>query len=179
MSAVDYKAFFVPIVQSVMAGIVLAILFFAWRELVLTPEPAIGGPWYCVTRTTQSDFSNYLGLELGWRIVLLQNGNNVSGSSEKVWEFGRGPIRPSMIDRGEVDGFLQYNYLFASRLSMHQEITPANNRVTSQSFDLRVLGDRLHGTFYWTAADQYGDVGCQREPIIIWGDEELRDHLLR
>ena len=45
-------------------------------------------------------------------------------------------------------------------------------------FDLRVLGEGLlRGTFYWTSANQGGELACQREPID-WSSEEIREQLL-
>ena len=107
------------VAPSITAGVILALMFFAWREFVF-PVPTVGGPWYCLMQTTHTDLSNYDGLFLGWRVVLAQSDTGIAGSTEKVWEHGRGRLAGNKIHRGDVGGFLQYNYLG------HVEAVPAH-----------------------------------------------------
>ncbi|MCY4600258.1 MAG: hypothetical protein OXF27_10105 [Acidobacteria bacterium] len=172
----ESASFAVTVAHSIAAGVILALMFFAWREFVF-PVPTVSGPWYCLTQTTNSDLSDYEDLFLGWRVVLAQSDAGIAGSSEKVWEHGRGRLVGDQIDRGDVGGFLQYNYLATSRLSVHVDIIPRHTRASTAFYDLRVLGDGLRGTFYWTSANQRGELVCQRE-LIDWNNEHVREQLL-
>ncbi|MCY4662710.1 MAG: hypothetical protein OXF93_23345 [Acidobacteria bacterium] len=163
---------------------ILALMFFAWRALVF-PVPTVGGAWYCLTIPKYSTNSDFYGQFLGWRVVLAQSDRGIGGSSEKIWE-GKGEtdkgrnrvLTGDEIDRGEIEGgSLQYNYFSTSRLSLHAVIDPKHSaRKTTWYLDLDV-GDQdwsifrrpdpqtLHGTYYWTSADQRGDALCRRKRV--------------
>ena len=79
-----WSEFTVAVARSIIAGVILALMFFAWRELVF-PVPTVGGPWYCLTQTTRTDLSSYEGLFLGWRVVWRRAIPASPGPSEKVW----------------------------------------------------------------------------------------------
>lgn len=179
-----------PLVSTVIAGLLLAVIFFVWRAFIF-PVPTVGGAWYCLTVPAFTTFSAYEGQFLGWRVVLAQSDGGIGGSSEKIWE-GRGltgagrnrMLESSEIDRGEIEGgSLQYRYFSASELSLHAVIAPVGNvRTSTWYLDLQV-GDRewpvfrrtqpqtLRGRYYWTAADQRGDVLCRRERVQ-WSSRE-------
>ena len=167
--ASESGSFAVAVARSITAGVILALMFFWCREFLFA-VPTVGGPWYCVTQTTHTDYGPYKDLLLGWRVVLVQSDRGIAGSAEKVWEHGRGRLVDHQIDRGDLGGFLQHNYLATSRLSLHVDIAPQGTRESTAFYDLRVLGDGLRGSFYWTSANQRGDLACQREPID-WSDE--------
>lgn len=152
------------VLQSVVAGVILVAALFLLREFVFVP-PTIAGPWYCLTQTTDSTLTSNRKNVLGWRVVL---GGDSSASSEKVWEDDVGVYDDDAIDRGNGSTSLRYNYLIRSRISLYQEIDPANPR-TRESTIVYILSvvddDALRGTFDWTAANQSGNVICQREQV--------------
>ena len=179
MSTVGVKAFVVATTHSVAAGLILALLFFSWREIVF-PVPTVGGPWYCLTKTETTDTQPYRKLEVGWRVILSQNDRGIAGSSEKVWTLYQGYFSGIEIDRGDVVGFLQYNYLATTRLSLHHDIASQITRNSTLFLDLRVpsrSNEKLRGNFYWTAANQRGEVACSRRQID-WENEKDRGLLL-
>lgn len=161
--------------RSVVAGVVLAFLFFAWREWV-APLPALTGTWYCVTFTkTDTDGipDSYEEMLLGWDTMLLQSGTAMSGSAEKDYEISSSAEGQTDRDRGQIEGFLQSNQLSADRLLLHMIVTPQaddsqaesgqGDRQSTLSYDLIIRGKKLEGEFAWTVAGQRGRAVCARE----------------
>ena len=165
--------FLKAVAQSVIAGLILALTFFLWRE-VMFPVPTVGGPWHCLTQTTSG---RYQGLHVGWRLVLAQSDRALVGSIEKIWD-NRGRLSGKAIHPGSGAGFLQYNYITTSRFSLNLDLRPRDGTRPSTIFiDLPTSRNLMRGTFYWTAADSIGVIACQREPINL-EDEKIRAWLL-
>ena len=155
------------VVSSLAAGLILAVLFFMWREYVVQN---IDGTWYCMTKTTENSvIDSYTGMRLGWQLSLAANSNgSVSGATEKTWEWpSRGKLTGKDIDPGRLGGSLRYNLFFTSQLSLLIDLVPRREGVRpSIMFQyLEVHGDELRGSFFWSVDSQQGPVKCRRERV--------------
>ena len=162
------------VVSSLAAGLILAVLFFMWRELVVQN---VDGTWYCMTKTTENSvIGSYAGMRLGWQLSLAANSNgSVSGATEKTWEWpDRGKLTGTDIDPGRLGGSLRYNLLFTSQLSLLIDLVPRRKETRpSIMFQyLEVHGDELRGNFFWSVDSQQGPVKCRRERVD-WNADDL------
>lgn len=188
MAKYDVRSFVVNVLTTVTAGLILALALFCIREFAIS-VPVVDGPWHCLTKTTETDYSGYKNMLLGWRMVLTQsNGTGVEATVEKMWEHNRGLLEGVSIHRGRGSGFIRHNFVTESKLLLQQEISPKNTRQSSIIFDMNGFGRslfdnmqeserNLNGSFYWTVANQEGVVACQRERPD-WDREEDRRALL-
>ena len=162
------------VVSSLVAGLILGVAFFMWREFVV---PNVDGTWYCMTKTTEtSAFDSYTGMRLGWHLSLSASSNgSVSGATEKTWEWpDRGKLQGKAIDPGRLGGSLRYNLFLTSQLSLLIDLVPDRKGIRpSVMFQtLEVHGDELRGSFFWSVDSQQGFVKCRRERVD-WNADDL------
>jgi hypothetical protein len=113
-----------------------------------------------MTNTIRStNYEDYKGLRLGYRVQLEQDGDRIVGRGQKWSENGRtlpASARTPLTVTGTVDG-----------RGVHLEFTERGaKRTTNGSFSWTLSADRtaLRGTFRSTAADTSGSSLARRMP---------------
>ena len=164
-SACVLKTVAINLISAVMAGLVLALLFFLTKERIF-PLPEIVGRWHFEMHTENTAYGRYQGMRLRYVAMLWREGNVVHGTVEKIHERSSagkieyvGPDRT----RGEVSGYIEKNYLGRDRLFLH--IVEGGTTRDSTCFHELTLTSRhcMDGRFESTIADQGGSVSWQRE----------------
>jgi multidrug efflux pump subunit AcrA (membrane-fusion protein) len=118
----------------------------------------LSGWWELTNRIQATDYKNYVGLRLGYRIKLEQDGNRITGRGQKWAEDGRsvaGSARSPIRVSGTIDGD-----------TLTLEFTEQGaRRSSSGSFKLR-LSDRttLRGSFSSNVAGTSGSTLARRMP---------------
>ena len=115
--------------QSVLSGVVLAILFFASKE-IWAPLPSVAGRWTVEMHTTKTDYRPYQDMIVKYVAILWREGANIKGTIEKVAEIIATDTTTYVGDqrtRGEIEGHIHKLYLSKDRLALHiiEEGNPA------------------------------------------------------
>jgi membrane peptidoglycan carboxypeptidase len=115
------------------------------------PVDDLSGWWELSNQIQETNYEAYLGLRLGYRLHLEQDGNHITGRGQKWSEDGRSvPAggRTPLTVRGTVEGG-----------TVHLDFTEHGaKRSTSGSFEWRLApdGSTLRGSFWSTAAATRG-----------------------
>jgi penicillin-binding protein 1A len=119
----------------------------------------LSGWWELTNRIQSTDFRDYIGLRLGYRIKLEQDGSRITGSGQKQSEDGRalsGAARSPIRVSGTIDGD-----------TLTLEFTEQGARRSSGGgFTLRLSADRtaLRGSFWSDVAGTRGSTLARRMP---------------
>ena len=150
--------------QSVVSGVILALLFFAAREIWL-PLPSVTGRWTLEMRTTQTTYRPYEDMTVRYVAILWREGPVIKGTIEKtsdVTSAGEEIYTAESRTRGDIEGYIHKLYFSKDRITMHI-VEHGELRQFTHFHDLTVENsDRMAGTFIATAADSEGEVTWQR-----------------
>ena len=159
------KTFLLSIASTVFSGIVLAFIFFFFREKVFS-LPNISGIWNIRSETNTTEYNPYQNLELRFVAMLCCGGSRISGTIEKVYEkssTGKISYTGKNRTRGEIDGFVEKRYFSKDRVKLHI-IEHGQKRDSTMYHELIVeRNGQMKGSFSSTAADSKGDVTWQRD----------------
>jgi penicillin-binding protein 1A len=120
-------------------------------DALAEPADDLSGWWELTNRIEETDYAAFLGLRLGYRLQLEQDGNRITGRGQKWTEDGRtlpAGGRTPLTVRGTVEGETVY-----------LEFTEQGaRRSTHGSFEWRIArdGSTLRGSFTSTAAATRG-----------------------
>ena len=166
------STFIVNALSSIVAGVVLASLFFILRERI-DPLSYIAGEWHCERATETTTQAAYNYRKIRYKVVLLQREDTIQGTIETVLDHsydrtvflsGRDRIR------GEIEGYLDDNFwLFGKdRLFLHG--TENNNGQKATHFYEMCIEPRgvMAGRFRSTMAEQSGKMECRRVTFGSW-----------
>jgi penicillin-binding protein 1A len=121
------------------------------------PASDLSGWWELTNRIDETNYQQYKGLRLGYRIQLEQDGNRITGRGQKWTEDGRsvGARTPISVS-GTIDG----------RTVTLNFTEHGARRSTSGGFSWTLSADRtaLRGSFWSTAADTRGRSTAVRMP---------------
>lgn len=114
------------VVGNVLSGILLAVIFFFFKERVFC-IPKIGGILYLKQITEETAYNPYKGMELQYMLSIRLEGNKVYGSAEKIYEDASiGKRRQHIIHYqgrfrtlSELEGIIEKKYLGRDRLIIH------------------------------------------------------------
>ena len=110
----------------------------------------IAGDWIMTNTVERSSVPRFRGLELGFRVVLAQDGTKVEGRAEKWWE-NTIALAPSQRTPLTISGVLKGSKVQGTF------IEAGSTRETQSTFNWSVESeDKLVGTFRSTAADSEG-----------------------
>lgn len=160
------KAFLVllRIAQSVVSGILLALLFFFAREEWF-PLPSVAGRWAVEMHTTDTSYRPYEGMRVQYVAILWREGSIIKGTIEKISETtstGTHTYTAEDRTRGEIEGFIHKLYFSKDRITVHI-IEQGERRQFTHFHDVTVQRpDSMAGTFIATSADSQGDVTWRR-----------------
>ena len=164
----DFYTQFLPnIAATIIGGIFLTAFFFYLKECIF-PYPNISGVWEAKEVTGDTSHSLYKGMEVVYKIVLLQDGGKFFGSGERDREnsiknstmpySGAGRIRIT------IEGVIDKKYFGATVVNLHW--VEDGSRETSTVHRLSLSGSNencnLFGSFYKTAANASGVVSWTR-----------------
>lgn len=161
--------FILTIVGTVGGGILLTFILFLLNEFVFTRRN-ITGVWIIKTEILESSFNPYLHLRNEYHLNLLQKGNELIGTGEKLKDISnKREIRFAHSKRPtiSIEGYYDRKYLGKSKLYL-QVLEQGSSRETRAMYILKFEKvDRLEGTFSSTAADSRGIVEIERSPKPI------------
>lgn len=150
--------------QSLISGVVLAILFFVAREIWF-PLPSIAGRWTVEMHTTKTAYRPYENMRVQYVAILWREGSIVKGTVEKTSEVtsaGTTTYTAEQRTRGEVEGYIHKLYFSKDRIAVNV-IEQGELRQFTHYHDLVVeRQDSMAGTFIATSADSEGDVTWRR-----------------
>jgi penicillin-binding protein 1A len=119
----------------------------------------LSGWWELTNRIASTNYKDFVGLRLGYRIKLEQDGNRITGSGQKWTEDGRtlgGSARSRIRVSGRIEGD-----------TMTLEFTEqGSKRASGGGFELKLSGDRstLRGDFWSDVANTRGSTLARRMP---------------
>lgn len=119
----------------------------------------LSGWWELTNRIASTNYKDFVGLRLGYRVKLEQDGNRITGSGQKWTEDGR-TLAGSARSRIRVSGRIEGN-------TMTLEFTEqGSKRASGGGFELKLSGDRstLRGDFWSDVANTRGSTLARRMP---------------
>ncbi len=156
------------VVATLIGGVVLSVAFTLWSDYVHT-VPDINGRWRFESRVDQSDYSKHRGLRVYYEVLLYQEGLQVRGSGEKIFEDFVDPQKPSRSYTGDerrlirIKGYIKNNFWPKDTLVLHY--WEDGGRRTSSTFQKLTHFDNnhMHGNFESTIANESGEVVWDRQ----------------
>lgn len=161
----NLESFSLSILSTLVSGVLLAVLFFWFREKV-APLPSITGRWYFERRTIETSLTTYEGMILRYVAMLWREGDQVRGTIEKTYEdslTGKRSYVGENRSRGQIQGYVEKNYFGKDELYLHV-IEDGHGRESTHFYELKVnSGAVMDGKFSSMVAAQSGVVKWQRE----------------
>lgn len=153
------------VVSTVVGGVILAVLFFLVREKVF-PIPDHSGRWTVISKTEETNYKPFAGMQLRYTVILRCEGSNIYGTSEKTFEQSSQGPRTYVGDdrvRGEITGVIEKRYFSKDKTKLHV-VEHGEKRESTIYYDLTVEERNLMtGKFFSTAADSKGKVEWKRD----------------
>ena len=122
--------------------------------------PNLNGAWVYEQLTTQSAYNPYIGMKLRYIVLLSINGNDVSGTAEKVWELSDegGEIEYVGKDRSTatISGHVKIKILGKHELVINLNENGHGRKYSTQHLLVVEDSNSLSGRFTSTAANQVG-----------------------
>src|SRR5665213_1608211 len=160
----NFGSFFSDFCAALTSGVVLALLFFLFREW-WHPLPSLTGHWYFETEVITSTNPDYLNLRLKYEATLWQAGPSVKGSAEKIFEHNSREAFEydnAKRTRGDLEGYIDRFYLRRNRIVLHLG-EKGRLRDSSSILDLHIEKADLVGTLQSTAAGTFAKVTWSRQ----------------
>lgn len=160
----NFDSFWVNILSTLISGVVLAVLFFWFREKIV-PLPKITGRWYLEMHTVSTTYNPFQNMILRYVVMLWREGNRVEGTVEKFYENSSNGEREFVgtdRTRGKVEGYIEKNYFGKDKLFLHV-IENGHGRESTHFYEL--VADsmtEMNGNFSSMVANQSGTVKWQR-----------------
>ena len=160
---------------TIVGGFILTILYYILGAR-LFKLPNLNGLWMFKSTYARTKYNPYRNMELIYKVHLLQEGNRVHGSAEKVFERSDKERVYAGADRQPVsiEGTVQKGYFGRSQVFLHMTLQ-GELRQSSGYALLNCRGVfskfRLEGLVSMTAGDSYGPAVCLPIPINLAVDE--------
>lgn len=153
------------IIATVISGLILTLLLFIINEFIL-PQKNLTGEWLATVVINETSYNPFRKLKLQFKIHLLQMGNQILGSGEKIKEIyidGSEKIykRKKRV-KIEISG--NYDKKYLRRCKVYFNIIEYGRKRESRStYFLKVYDSKLlKGSFNSTAADSKGTIEMKR-----------------
>jgi hypothetical protein len=149
------------IVMTVISGLIFTLILFLIKEHIL-PKKNITGEWKSTITINESSYNSYVNLGIEFRIHLLQKGNDIIGSGEKIKDLNIDGTE-TVFERSkrvsiEISGNYEKSYLKRSKVYFNI-IEKGTLRDSRSTYILVVKNSRLlKGTFKSTVADSSGKI---------------------
>ena len=152
-------------ISTILGGFFLTFLLFFFNEFVFTKKN-LSGVWKVKMKIVESSFNPYKDLLIEYQIYLIQNGNNVIGTGEKIRETNK-EKEITEYERNKrvtikIDGSFDRKYLRKSLLNLIV-VENGRQRESRASYNLKVKNSkRMVGSFKGTAADAIGNLTFEK-----------------
>lgn len=154
--------FWPSLLSTVLGGFALSTIFF-WVKEHLFSLPSLTGVWECHLVVCESAYNPYKGMDLWHRVVLLQDGKQLTGRGEKYKDWAANqPVRTyDGIHRlgSEISGSLEKRITKSDVIRIHWS-EEGELRKSSTICELSISGSKstgnLSGKFYTTAGECRG-----------------------
>jgi len=162
--------FWIHVLEEFTANLVLAISLIVFNEKIF-PKYNISGEWDTNLTYDKTSHHDFLGIQIQYKINLLQQGNIITGHGEKVSDINteRGLYEFERDKRVhiEVNGYYERNFIKKSIIYLNV-VEKGRIRDTSQTFVLCYEGkSKLIGKFTSTAADSSGPITMNKNDLGI------------
>lgn len=153
------------ILGTIIGGLVLTLILFGLNEFVFAKKN-LTGEWITIMKIDKTSYASYENLSIEYKIHLLQKGNELIGTGEKIKDINQdGSETIFELEKRviiEVNGYYQNRYLKKSKVYMN--ISEEGRRRESRStYSLTLLNkDKLSGIFISTAANSQGGIEMSR-----------------
>lgn len=147
------------IVATVAGGLLLALIFFSLKEHFFS-IPKLNGNWLFEIVTHKSDFSPYKDMLLRYYVLLWQEGNQIKGTGEKIYEKTKAYEPKEYVgkdrSRIEISGYLTKRYFSKDLIVIHYG--EENEERKSSTIHNLIFKDinKMDGYFVSTIANQQG-----------------------
>ena len=155
----------INLISTVLGGLILAFIFFLIKERIRR-LPEIAGRWYFEMHTESTSYDRFCDMRLRYVAMVWHEGYVVHGTVEKIYERSSTGERNYIGEnrtRGEIQGYIETNYLSRHRLFLHVVETGEKRESTCFHQLEFTPNDRIVGTFRSTVAEQSGAVSWQRD----------------
>jgi len=147
---------------TVFGGVAISATFF-WLKEHLFSLPSITGAWECHLVVTASAYNPFKGMDLWYRVVLLQDGRNLIGRGEKYKDHAANQSPRSYDGKHrigtEIQGRIDKNLTKPDVVRVHWS-EDGEDRISSTICVLNISGSKskgnLSGKFYSTAGECHG-----------------------
>lgn len=160
-----FDTFWSDLIGTISGGIVLAALFFLFRERVF-PLPNVSGRWYFEMRTLNTSYRPYENMVLRYMAMIWREGTRIEGTVEKIFEnssTGERDFVGTNRTRGKVDGYIEKNYFGKDRVFLHV-VEDGHGRESTHFYELIAdANEAMTGSFSSMVANQAGSVKWQRK----------------
>ena len=161
-----FDTFLPDILATIIGGIILAILFFFFREKCFG-LPEVNGKWHFCVETKETAYNPYKGMSLKYVAMLWLEGSKIHGTYEKIYEHsstGEREYIGNKRTRGIIEGNIEKKYFSKDKINLHLvEMGKQRTSTTTHSLTVHKIEKRLKGTFNSTVADQSGIVTWLRK----------------
>lgn len=160
------KSEYNSLLSDLIVGILLVFIFFLYKEKI-SPIMDISGVWYSRTNTLKTVNNPFKNMILGYKIFVLQEGQKLEGTIEKIYENSTTGEREYIGEkrtRAYFKGYVERNFLGKNKIQIHV-IENGKNRESSSYYVLYNECNNLKGDFFSTAGDSEGTTIWQRTPF--------------
>jgi|TARA_B100000315_G_scaffold200855_1_gene193166 hypothetical protein len=157
--------FVLDILATITGGIVLSFLFFIFSDFI-HKTPNLSGRWYFVNETESTSYKKFKGLKVYYTVLLMQEGNNVYGTGEKIKDDLNGEISNYSGSKRvhiKIAGHLKNNFLTKDTLNIHYTEKGSLRPSSTLHNLIRFDDEYMSGKFYSTIADSEGKIKWTRK----------------
>lgn len=149
---------FASIISTVLGGLLLAFVLYLLKEY-FWGLPKLNGNWIFEIVTTGTDFNPYQDMMLRYYVLLIQDGKDIKGTGEKVYEkSSKQEIEFTGKNRSRIEiyGIIKKNYFSKDTIEIHYDETN-EVRKSSSIHNLCIQNsNNMNGSFVSTIANQQG-----------------------
>ena len=129
--------------------------------------PNIAGKWYSEIKIKHTAYIPFQDMVLRYVIMIWREGNIIKGTAEKIYEDSSTEKEKEIVGkdrtRANLEGYIEKNYLGRDKVYIHF-IESGHLRESTAFYKLSFKSnERMEGHFDSMAADQKGEVTCQRD----------------
>ena len=154
----------VQVIATIIGGIFLAILFFIYKEKI-NRLPSLSGLWTFKISVESSSYNPYKEMSVSYIVLLIQEGNHMSGTGEKIKDVMSGKTTEYVGKERvniEISGYIMQRFFSADECIVHIKET-GKLRDSSTLHQLKIMNDSsIDGVFVSTIANSMGRVTWKR-----------------
>jgi hypothetical protein len=155
---------FANIISSSIAGLIVIFIIFIYKEKIKKITD-FSGLWYIKTVTKETKYNTYKEMILIYQITLLQKGQDLEGTAEKIYEKTEKKGSKKYIGKkricSKVEGYIERNYFGADKIFIHA-IEKGQERESTIFYTISKKCGKFEGSFTATAGDSKGSCIWQR-----------------